>query len=444
MAKKKETAEVAANDFSFFNTVKTLDPYADSGFVLKDAGFIDSGSHTLNILVSGDVYGGFPLNRVTMTTGYQGTGKSLLGKINFCRPLFAAGYFVYYLDTEAEITSLEDLIYHYDFPENQFKLVRRHTVEECHTTISNILKQLEDDKGKSLENKRKVAIVLDSQGNLSTNKALDDAETGADKADMTKAKKLAAMYRDITFRLGMLGIPMYVTNHLYKDPNAAQKHKSEDEIAGGEGPKYNASIILGLKKSIDYEGSGQDKVYKGTVVHATIMKNRLCHEKMEAYMYVDWEHGLNKYWGLHKMVEKYRPDLIRDYNEVKKEYDFLERPIDPVTGQKTRKGCLVLCDPTKDPHDWIVCETGKLHRKENIGTMLDIINEEIAHKYYRMQKPVAFGKEGEDIDLEISDAAIEEAEAADKKASKKKVISQAESLGIISSAEAAEAMKSED
>lgn len=441
MATKKKGAEpLVTNPWAFFDTVKTTDKFVDAGVDRPTYGYADSGSYALNAVLCGDCYGGFPKNKVTQVAGLQGSGKSLMGKYNFCPPLFADGYFVYYIDTENE-TTREDLIRLASFPAQQFKVLHFHTVEDCHHGISVILKQLEDymEKNKTLINPNKLAFVLDSQGMLSTAKNINDALSGDDKTDLTKAKKLSAMYRDLTFRLGELGAPMYVTNHYYLDPNAAQTHTEQKKVAGGEGAKYSASIILSVYKMmerVDIKVDGKEKKeIQGIFIQVSNIKNRMVHEGFGTRLYLSYKNGLSRYYGLHVWAQE--AGLIVPYTK-KEDWPGLELPKGD-DGKTFMGKKWVICDPNKPRDQWLVAPETKIHSAKYIGTILDPINEYVKAKY-KNQKIGIFGDENAEQATEEELAAVDEEllDAADAKVNAaliKKAAEQAEALGIQAEAE---------
>lgn len=393
MAKKS----VADDDFSLFDKIKTGDPYVDNHVKHPSYGFVDSGSYALNALLSGDLFGGFPLNRFVMVAGRQGTGKSYLGKNNFCKPLFDAGYRIFYYDTEGETTE-DDLETQNGFKPGRYKLIKTiTTAEDLFISINGIIDQLEEDKGTSLENRYKIAFVLDSQGNLSTNKAINDASKGELKQDMTKAKTLAAMYRSITNRCANLGIPMFITNHVYLDPGAM--FGNPEKIAGGEGAQFNASIILTMFKT--FEKSAKDGEVSGVVLKATVAKSRLVKQKLSAPVYLDYKHGLDRYYGLQALA--LNADLIEEYKSAK--FPNLTVPLE-ADGSKTRKKCYVIKDPNKDPSQWIVCKETQIGRKEHIGTILEAINEYVKAEY-KYRAP-ALRDDDEELELDGDEVSASE------------------------------------
>lgn len=410
MATKKKADIEPINPFAIFDTFETGDKFVDSGKDRPTYGYGDSGCYALNGILCGDVYGGFPLNKVVQTAGFMGSGKSLLGKYNFCSAVFAKGYFVYYIDTENETTE-EDLVTLADFPRGQFKVLHYHTVEECHYGISRILRQMEEymEKNKTLINDHPFAFVLDSQGQLSTNKAINDVLAGEDKVDLTKAKKLKAMYNDITYRLGELGVPMYVTNHLYWNPNAAQTHSDPKVVAGGEGSKYSASIILQVRKEAEKINKGatakEGKEVTGIFINISAQKNRLVHDGFGTRLYLSYKSGLSKYYGLHVWAKE--AGLIEEYSKTA--FPYVEPPRDE-SGRVSRKTSVVIKDPKIPKEQWIAIPEGRVHTKQAIGTILDEINEYIRGKY-KNQRIAVFGDDTVAAD-ELTDADESEIDAA--------------------------------
>ena len=58
-------------------------------------------------------------------------------------------------------------------------------------------------------------FVLDSLGNLSTDKEMADIADGKDTRDMTRAQLIRGAFRAITLKLGKAKVPLLITNHVY-------------------------------------------------------------------------------------------------------------------------------------------------------------------------------------------------------------------------------------
>lgn len=181
---------------------------------VSERNFIGTGVYVLNAAISTDIFGGIPDNRITVLAGPSGVGKSFLC-FNVCREAQKAGYSVIYIDTEFAIELDQLPGYGLDISEDKFMLIRNNVIEDLKIFTTQLLSNLKDQKqdGNEID---KFIIILDSVGQLGSRKEVEDALSGKEKADMTKAKALASYFRIINSDLGDLGIPMLCTNHTYK------------------------------------------------------------------------------------------------------------------------------------------------------------------------------------------------------------------------------------
>jgi len=86
------------------------------------------------------------------------------------------------------------------------------TVQEFKTQCLKLIDVYE----KTPEKERKpLFLVLDSLGMLSTTKEMEDSLAGNDTRDMTRASQIKSAFRTITLRLGRIGVPLLVNNHVY-------------------------------------------------------------------------------------------------------------------------------------------------------------------------------------------------------------------------------------
>jgi hypothetical protein len=141
----------------------------------------------------------------------------------------------------------------------------RAIVQEFRSSVTALTDLLIEQRNKGVEIPR-ILIALDSAGNLATQKEIDDAKNGSDKADMTRAKLLKSTFRILMTKLGICKIPFLFTNHTYMTQDLFAKQVG----GGGTGPEYAASIILFLAKAKLSEGAEQT----GIIVTAKPNKNR--------------------------------------------------------------------------------------------------------------------------------------------------------------------------
>jgi hypothetical protein len=135
-------------------------------------------------------------------------------------------------------------------------------------------------------------IVLDSLGNLSTEKEVKDIIEGNDTRDMTRAQLIRGAFRVLALRLSKIQVPMIVTNHTYDVIGAYVPTK---EMGGGSGLKYAASTIVYLSKTKDRDS---EKNVVGNIVKATLQKSRFTREFLKAEIKLSYEKGLDRYYGL--------------------------------------------------------------------------------------------------------------------------------------------------
>jgi len=258
------------------------------------SGYIDTGCYIFNAVLSGSLYGGLPNNKITAIAGEPATGKSFLAlgiaKQFLDRDKKAS---VVYFDTEAAIT--KDMLEERDIDTSRVLIVEPDTIQtfrkKCLDVLDLYEKQKEDKRGPLL-------MVLDSLGMLSTTKEIEDTAEGKETRDMTKAQVIKATFRVLTLRLAKAKVPLIVTNHTY---DAQGSYVPTKVMSGGSGLKYSASSIVMLSKSKDREGT--DVV--GNFIKAKMEKSRLSKENKVATMKLNYKTGLDPYYGLLELGEKY-------------------------------------------------------------------------------------------------------------------------------------------
>ena len=256
--------------------------------------FCDTGSYSFNALLSGSMYGGMPDNKITALAGESATGKTYfaLGLVNKFLSDRPDGV-VLYFDTEQAITS--DMIRDRGIDPSRVAMLPVGTVEDFrHQTIQMVDNYLELPK----KERKPMLIVLDSLGMLSTAKEMEDTAAGKGTRDMTRAQLIKATFRVLTLKLGKAGIPMIMTNHTYDVIGSMFPQK---EMGGGSGLKYAASTIVYLSKRKVKEGT--DII--GNVIHCKLYKGRLTKENSMVDVMLDYDKGLNPYYGLVDIALKY-------------------------------------------------------------------------------------------------------------------------------------------
>jgi len=294
---KQSGKEVKKFEFSKVGTI--LDNIAKSVPIqiekeIKEKQFITTGVYLLDAALSGRLLGGgISTNRITAFAGESGSGKSFLA-YSVSKHAQKAGYSVIYIDTEQAV-DLEDLPkFGVDNSLEKFRLIRSNKVEDVNILLTQLIDDLKEQKMAGFE-LPKLLIVLDSLGQMASNKEKADLLKGDIKQDMTKAKALGSMFRSINTDLGYLDIPFLVCNHTYLTMDLFPR----SVLKGGNGLLYSASVIGFMSKSQLKTGQEDDMDLgaSGISVLFKTQKNRMAKPKKIRFD-ISFAHGMNPYTGL--------------------------------------------------------------------------------------------------------------------------------------------------
>lgn len=261
---------------------------------IKEKVFISTGVYLVDAAMSGRLLnGGIATNRISVFAGESGAGKSFMC-FSCAKHAQKAGYSVIYIDTENAI-DLEDLPkYGVDNSVDKFRLVRSNKVEDVNMLLTQLIDDLKEQKLAGYE-LPKLLIVIDSLGQMASNKEKNDLLKGDIKQDMTKAKALGSLFRSINTDLGYLDIPLLVANHTYLTMDLFPK----SVMKGGNGLLYSASVIGMMSKSQLKTGEEDDMDLgsSGISVLFKTQKSRLAKPKKIRFD-ISFAHGMNPYTGL--------------------------------------------------------------------------------------------------------------------------------------------------
>ena len=271
-------------------------------------GFVNTGSYIMNALLSGSIHGGIANNKILAIAGSEATGKTYFSLgIAYTFIEDHKDSVVLYFDSEQAVTT--NMIIDRGIDSKRIAVFPVTTVEEFRhqviTIVDNYLLQPESER-------KKILIVLDSLGMLSTSKEINDTTEGKETRDMTRAQLVKATFRVLTVKLGMAKIPMIITNHTYQSMGSMYP---TTEMSGGSGIKYSASTIIYLSKRKDKNTEG-DVI--GNIIHCKLYKGRLTKENKIVDVRLNYTTGLDLYYGL--------LDLALQYNIFKKVSTRIELP----------------------------------------------------------------------------------------------------------------------
>lgn len=256
-------------------------------------GYVNTGSYTLNAALSGSLFGGMPNNKITVFAGDPATGKTffVLGVIKQWMEDNPDGGVIYF-DTESAVTN--QMLSERGIDLTRLVKSEPETIEQFRQTALQILDRYEETTQK--KGRQPMLMVLDSLGNLSSAKEVEDIRSEKDTRDMTKAGLIRGTFRVLRLRLAKLNVPMIATNHVY---NVIGSYVPTKAMSGGSGLIYVSDSIAMLSKSKDRD---KEKNIVGTIVKAKMFKSRLSRENSEVDVRISYSGGLDKYYGLLDMA----------------------------------------------------------------------------------------------------------------------------------------------
>jgi RecA/RadA recombinase len=315
MAKtKKETNQENEHTGYIEDAFKVLDDLnPDAAFLNENTlstvkEWIDTGCMALNAIISGSLYGGIPVGRITGFAGPQACGKTLMVN-KIMANAQKKGMHVVYFDTENALDPETAISLGCD--PKKIKHCPTEIIEDCRNQIVKFLKTIIE---KGLQGK--VLLAIDSLGNLISAREAKVIEDGKDSADMgARAVALKSMLRAITHASAKANCPVVFTNHIYDNPGAMYPTLVKNQ-SGGSGPLYMSSVLVQMATKQERVGKSDNKNasddvtplskdVNGLTMRALTTKNRFVPPFLECEMYLNFRTGLSKYSGLLEMAEGY-------------------------------------------------------------------------------------------------------------------------------------------
>lgn len=333
MAKKKEEKETKVD----FNTLSdkdkqklidkawgVLDDTNPEASMLSEAlsninTFDDTGCCMLNALLSGRIVGGgFPEGRMTVLAAPSSVGKSYIG-LQAAALAQKKGKRILIFDSENAID--REFATNLGLDVSKVKYFPIKSIEQCKNSMYAFL-DFVDKQGM----KGQFFILVDSLGGMMSEmdfKRLEDESTSADMG--TLAKSMKGFIKMMTIMSARTKTTIVCTNHIFDNPG--QMYPSlEKNMSGGKSVKYFSSTVLQLSATQVKEDDKNHKTgdeaavgskgMTGIAIRGLSIKNRVVKPYMEGSMYISWQKGLRKYYGLLELAQEF--DLI--YNKVGKLY----------------------------------------------------------------------------------------------------------------------------
>ncbi len=375
-----------AKQFSFEDLDKSLSKVSELGSILTENKFskideyIPTGNYVLNAQLSGSLFGGIPNTRSVALSGESGVGKSFLC-LNIAREAQRMGYYIIYCDSESAID--EDIARKFGLDPEKIRYQPVNTIKTLKNFCANLYDQLKEKKDKGYDTP-KIMMIVDSIGNLATEKERNDALSGSDKKDMTRAGDIRSLFRIITTDLAELKIPLVFTNHSY---TAVGAYVPTQIMSGGGGAIYAASMILMLSKASlkennkEAEKAGMTKT--GVLVTSKPTKNRFA-KPIPVKFHISFYNGMNPYVGLEKYVSwdsvGIGPGKLEERIEERPVLDENGDPVikrgKPVVEKKNTGEYEYISDDSANPKTFAIKHLGKTIKASQLFTS-EVFTEDI-------------------------------------------------------------------
>ncbi len=282
----------------------------------KPSDFLSTGSFAINRVISGSIYKGFPVGRITCIAGASQSGKSLL-VANTIIEAFKANKIDTCIYFDSEGGMLVDYFEKHGVDMDKIQHIPVISLEDCavkmlqtYDMLVKAKKEYEEDPANNDD--VRVLVVLDSIGALSSDKLINDAvKKDQMVADMGSSAKLRNnLMRGLMMRVPISGATLLIINHVYDDPSALFGTSKIKQMGGGKGLEYASHLILQCEKLLVKAGNdeflvgGEDKetdqgnFYKGNRLRFFVVKNRISKPAFQATVFLDFSRGYNKWDGL--------------------------------------------------------------------------------------------------------------------------------------------------
>ena len=348
--------------------------------------------------MSGDLFKALPSGRIVSIVGKSGVGKSFLA-CSFAREGQKMNYIPIVLDSEGAYDS--EFVKRLNVDPTKMIIKKVNTILETSQFIANVCNKLEEQQEKYGKHD-KVIFILDSLGNLTSEKEREDTLAGSQKADFTKAKDAKAMFRVIATPIAKLQCIMICCNHTYDSmsfiPQSIQ--------AQGQGAVYNSSITIELSAAklddketdnIAKKKAGSELTTKtGVLVTAKPIKSRFC-IPIKSKFQISFFKPMNKYLGLEQFMTWENSGVCRGNLLTQKEYDKLSDSEKSKIYIFEHNGETMYCQPKETARGLVIKHLGKqvsfidfFTDKVFTQEYLEYLNENVIHPMFQLPDQSAF------------------------------------------------------
>lgn len=298
--------------------IKEADILVDQSlFVDKEV--IQTAIPAINIALQGDLDGGLRPG-VTSIAGPSRHFKSQYAL------LMASAYMKKHPDAvilfyDSEFGSPQSYFASFGIDPSQVLHIPITTIEELKFDLMAKLDNKNDD---GIKRGDKVFILIDSVGNLASQKEATDAINENSAADLQRPKMLKQFWRLVTPHLTLKNIPLVAVQHVYSELGMFPK----TIMSGGQGGLLASDNVWFVGKSQEKDGT-ELTGYKFTI---TIEKSRYVKDKLRIPITVNFDGGISKYTGILEMALE-SGEIVKPSNGW---YQLVDKTTGELLGSKVR------------------------------------------------------------------------------------------------------------
>lgn len=312
MAKKKEKEIVNVNNLSaeekkkrIAEAIESLKEFSPLVSFLDEAmsnvtSFEDTGCYILNALVSGHLRGGFPEARMSLLAAESSTGKTYIA-LQTAALAQKAGKQIVIFDSEFAID--HEFASNLGLDTSKIIYFPVKTIEQCKNAVYKFLSNVYD-----LGLMGQFFIIIDSLGAMISEMDYKRMEKNSSSKDMgSYSQSMKSLIKACNNLAGQTQTTIICTNHIYDDPSAMFTQLVKP-MPGGKIVRYLPTTIVQLSannvkagdkdRKIDEEAAAGSHGEVGIEVRGLGVKNRICKPFNQGYMFISFENGLSKYYGL--------------------------------------------------------------------------------------------------------------------------------------------------
>lgn len=261
---------------------------SQSNFFTKEKCF-SSRIPLINLMISGHFNGG-------ISPGiHQLVGESRTFKTNFCLSLMRD-----FLDSDPEAIAIfidsefgaSQYFEAFGIDANRVVHIPVETLEEMKFQTTQILEGLTE--------KDNVFFFIDSVSQIASKKEAENALTGNEAADMTRAREMNSFFRIITPKLQIRKIPLFAINSFY---TSMSDKWADPTIKGGKQIFLSSDVILFVTRS-KIKDEDDEKKLAGWSFNYSALKSRYVKEKSKFSVLVTYDGGIDKNTGLFDLAKE--------------------------------------------------------------------------------------------------------------------------------------------